>query len=263
MDKKYKSNIKNWEGFANEDALWSILTDPNKKDGKWEETAFFETGEREVNFVLQHLRNLKVLPESLETALDFGCGVGRISRAFCPHFKNVIGVDASPTMIEKANALNKAYSDKLSFVLNEATSMDFVPDNSLTLCFSTIVLQHIPVTPAMEFIESFVRKTAPNGLVVFQLPTKDIRSISFIQKIKEKVRIRERLASIGLNTGPQMEMNVFDELAIQKAVERNGGKIIDTKYTNHTAPSFNGGVTFVDRKDCVDYESCLYVIRKE
>ncbi len=40
-------------------------------------------------------------------ALDFGCGVGRLTQALADYFNEVAGVDVSPTMVNKALEYNK------------------------------------------------------------------------------------------------------------------------------------------------------------
>ena len=40
------------------------------------------------------------------TALDFGCGVGRLSQALTKYFEQVAGVDISHTMIAKAKEVD-------------------------------------------------------------------------------------------------------------------------------------------------------------
>ncbi len=41
-------------------------------------------------------------------ALDFGCGVGRLTQALARHFNIVDGVDIAPSMIELANQFNRS-----------------------------------------------------------------------------------------------------------------------------------------------------------
>ena len=40
------------------------------------------------------------------TALDFGCGVWRLTQPLADHFKEVCGIDISPNFIELANKLD-------------------------------------------------------------------------------------------------------------------------------------------------------------
>ena len=57
--------------------------------------------------VLGHAQHLG-RPLRHGTALDFGCGVGRLTHALAPHFERTYGVDVSSTMIEQAQAARRA-----------------------------------------------------------------------------------------------------------------------------------------------------------
>lgn len=72
--------LKNdWESLAERDALWAILTDGSKASGKWDIAEFMATGEAEIEVVLGHLARINRSPDFEGTALDFGCGVGRLT----------------------------------------------------------------------------------------------------------------------------------------------------------------------------------------
>src|SRR5690242_2283839 len=98
---------KNWEGFAQSDPLWSICADPEKRHNKWNKEEFFATGRREIETVLGCLRGLGIQPAGELPALDFGCGVGRLTRAMAGHFSQCYGVDISPTMVRLATEYNR------------------------------------------------------------------------------------------------------------------------------------------------------------
>lgn len=38
-----------WEHFAEEDAMWAILTDPQKKGNKWTREEFFASGQADID----------------------------------------------------------------------------------------------------------------------------------------------------------------------------------------------------------------------
>ena len=40
---------KNWEVFAETDPLWAIMSDPRKRNGRWELAEFFQTGRRQID----------------------------------------------------------------------------------------------------------------------------------------------------------------------------------------------------------------------
>src|SRR5690606_21243323 len=157
----YKTSMKNWEGLAQNDALWSILTDKNLRGEKWDKSQFYESGKQEVSNILDYLKEKNIWPVDTDLAMDFGCGAGRISRALSSYFEKVVGVDASPTMISLATEENKNLADKIDFTLNQSEDLKQFPDNSFSMTFTVITLQHIPSAQSTGFISEFIRLIKP------------------------------------------------------------------------------------------------------
>ena len=89
------------------------MTDEDRAD-------FFESGTSDVAFVLEHVH-----PREMNKALDFGCGVGRLSLALASKFGNVVGVDVSQSMLKEArrnaaliNTSNVLFVDKFQTILS-------------------------------------------------------------------------------------------------------------------------------------------------
>ncbi len=262
MGFNYDINAKTWEGLAQDDALWSILTDDEQKEGKWDLSKFFAAGENEITVVFNFLSKNNFLPQNFKNAIDFGCGVGRLSRFIAPYFQQTTGVDVAETMIKKARVLNAELSTSLNFIHNKQANLDIIENNSLSFIYSSIVLQHIPTNEGMLFISSFFKKLEKGGVAVFQVPTKDIRKVGLIQRFKEKVKIRQKLAVLGLVKGYQMEMNVYNTNEIVAKAENSNCKVLAHPFTNHTLAAFNGNLQFLTAQECEDYESNLFVVRK-
>ena len=259
----YKTSMKNWEGLAQNDALWSILTDKKLRGEKWDKSQFFDSGKQEVENILAFLKEQQVQPIDFELVMDFGCGAGRISRALSQHFNKVVGVDASPTMVALAEEENQEFADKVSFKLNQEEDLRQFPDNSFSMTFTVITLQHIPSAQSVGFITEFIRLIKPGGLAVFQIPTKDVREFSFMQRLRTFLRIRERLALIGIGKGFNMDMHPVSEDVIKQLVEKAGGEIKLAVNTNQTEPDYNGDVKFLnDGEGASGYLSRLFVVTK-
>ena len=100
---------RTWDGLARRDPLWAILTSPDKRDGKWTLDEFLETGRAEVDRLIHYLD--RVAPGCPQhRALDFGCGVGRVTQALAARFEQVVGVDVASPMIAQARELNRVPS---------------------------------------------------------------------------------------------------------------------------------------------------------
>ena len=111
------------------------------------------------------------LPQGRDRALDFGCGLGRMTRALAAHFDDCVGVDISEEMVRGAREAN-ADLGNVSFEVNHATDLRRFDDASFDLVYSMIVLQHVPDRDAIEsYVREFCRIVRPGGLAVFQLPS--------------------------------------------------------------------------------------------
>src|ERR1044071_3823462 len=158
-----------WEHAAQVDPLWAILSHPSKRGRQWDLNAFFETGRQQISQILHRLQRLGHLPRT-GRALDFRCGVGRLTQALASTFTEVVGVDASPTMIRLANQLNRAPA-VARYVLNQADNLAQFSSREFDFVYSDIVLQHLEPAIAQGYITEFVRLLAPGGIAVFQMPS--------------------------------------------------------------------------------------------
>ena len=138
------------------------------KNGAWDPQRFFATGVAEIQVALQYVESKHPL-RARRRALDFGCGVGRLSQALAEHFDEVKGVDISPSMLEHARGYNR-FGDRCQYVLNERSDLSVFPDQSFDLIYSMITLQHMPPRYSLRYIREFVRVLAPEGVLLFQLP---------------------------------------------------------------------------------------------
>jgi SAM-dependent methyltransferase len=158
-----------WEDAAKADPLWAILSDPVMRGRKWKLRDFFESGRREISLLEHQLRRLGRVPRG-ERALDFGCGVGRLTQALARTFPQVLGVDVSPTMVQLAERLNR-HGDRVRYVVIDSPHLDGVPSDAFALVYSDIVLQHVEPDRAAGYISEFLRVLARGGVAVFQLPS--------------------------------------------------------------------------------------------
>ena len=158
-----------WEAHAKHDPLWAILSDSTKKGRKWDLQLFFETGHREISYLISRLSELNLCFKP-RMALDFGCGIGRLTQPLAVYFEKVIGVDISRTMLDLAKRLNRC-GDACQFILNEKDNLDLMESDSFDLIYASIVLQHIPPEIMIKYLSEFLRILRTNGILVFQLPS--------------------------------------------------------------------------------------------
>ena len=164
-------DLKNtWTALGEADPLWAILTNEESEGGGWDLDAFFASGEAEITSVMAEVDSLG-LAFQRGRALDFGCGVGRLTRALGARFDEAHGVDIAPTMLDLARRLNEEHPN-LVFHLNQQPDLGLFPTDHFDFVYSRIVLQHMAPEYAMRYIEEFVRVVRPGGLVAFQIPSR-------------------------------------------------------------------------------------------
>ncbi|HZN17080.1 MAG TPA: methyltransferase domain-containing protein [Micromonosporaceae bacterium] len=161
---------RDWTTLGAADPLWAVLVAPGKRGGRWDVEEFLATGRAEVGETVQWLAGLG-LPTRWRRALDFGCGVGRLSQALTAYADEVVGVDISPPMLAAARELDRG-EGALRFVLNEVADLGQFPDASFDLVYSSLVLQHLPRPAVDRYLAEFLRLLRPDGTVVVQVPTR-------------------------------------------------------------------------------------------
>jgi SAM-dependent methyltransferase len=151
------------------DPLWGVLSLAEGRFGAWDREKFFETGEREIAALMQAIEPLN-RPARRSLALDFGCGVGRLTRALRTRFERAYGVDISAPMIEQAKELN-ADIPGCEFITNEQERLPF-PNRHFDLIYTRIVLQHLGSRRLIKaYIGELFRTVGNDGLLVFQVLT--------------------------------------------------------------------------------------------
>lgn len=158
-----------WDTLAKEDPLWAILSVPEKRGRKWTPEDFFRSGQAEVDATLGRILT-SGYPLSSGAALDFGCGVGRLTQPLADYFERVVGVDISPTMLELARSFNRRGS-RVEYILNAVDNLRIFEDRAFDLVYSQIVLQHMPHAYAIAYIREFFRIARPGGFIMFQVPS--------------------------------------------------------------------------------------------
>jgi SAM-dependent methyltransferase len=239
---------ENWEGFAQSDPLWAICTDLKRRHGRWTQEEFFATGEREISKIMEYLRSLGLAPVKTDVALDFGCGVGRLTRALSQYFDQCQGVDISATMIRLAKEFHKNNS-RCTFSLNEADDLQQFPYGYFGFIYTSITLQHIPMRYVRKYLLEFIRVLKPGGMFVFQIADRDKRGI--LLRVEAFLGVRRHLKRLlrGTSIGAlNMEMNCFPEGKIRELFSRQDVRIVDVKFTNSTERAFNGDLQFLEHE---------------
>ncbi|MFN4295019.1 MAG: class I SAM-dependent methyltransferase [Thermoflexales bacterium] len=153
-----------WNRRATLDAAHFICSEHD--DLTWE--AFWRSGEEDVaRYLLPHLAQFHLDPSSLH-ALDFGCGIGRLSAALARRFKAVTAFDISGEMLLRGRAYLSELRN-ITWVQGNGVDLQPLADASHDVVFSYLTLQHVPSRKlALGYIDEFCRVLRPGGLICVQ-----------------------------------------------------------------------------------------------
>lgn len=206
-----------WQELAKREPYFAVLTDERflaERATPEARRTFFETGEADVAALFEKL------PIAPMSALDFGCGVGRLTVPLARRVARVVGCDVAPAMLELArhNAADAGITNALF-----TTELD----GTFDLICSLIVFQHIPVERGMAILERLIGMLAPGGVAVLHFTFR--RPGSALKRIARRLRARfpliHRIAARieGDRRGlPYMQMNEYEEAAVLRAFAEGG-----------------------------------------
>ena len=252
--------LKNdWERLAEHDPLWAILTDSTKTGRKWDVANFMATGDAEIETVLGHLARSGYIPNCKGTALDFGCGVGRLTQALAQRFASCVGIDISQQMIHQAQSLNRYPNCR--YVASSDTRLPFEPE-SFSFIYSNIVLQHVPQHFSEQYLREFVRVLTEDGVLVFGVQDSFSAGLlsSLLIRIRRTLRIRFRIkVALGISIG-DMQMHCLAESVVRSAL--GSAKVVDIQFTNTAANDFNGKLVYLPQAPTSGYIGKQYCVVK-
>jgi len=241
---------RDWEDLAELDPYWSILSVQDRKFGNWDVDEFFITGQQDIDRILNQASKLGH-PLKHESALDFGCGVGRLTRALAKKFKHCYGVDISENMIKKAIKLNSSFHN-CKFITNDKEDLKIFQDNFFDLIYSNIVLQHMPTSNMIKlYISEFVRILNKKGLLIFQLPSnipnleKGLEGANKYGNLRKKGHSAEFLYK-EKNLNP-IRMNCVPEEQVVLLLEKCGAKILEIQQDSMAGPNVQSKTYFVTK----------------
>lgn len=243
---------RHWNKLAQSDPLWAVLTSPEKKGNRWQIDEFFADGRNTIAAAIKYLDE-HAAGGRRGTALDFGCGVGRLTQGLALHFGRVTGVDISEEMLVHARRYNQ-HGDRVNYVHNARADLHPFASDQFDLVYSLITLQHMEARYARAYIREFVRIAAPAGLILFQIPSEGLPEKpdstlltfwppTFFKRLRRRL---DRLRNIWFATDPRMEMHGLPPAEVLDLLAQSGAEIVQASRSDVTG----------------DVESWVYLARK-
>jgi SAM-dependent methyltransferase len=172
-----------------------------------EEAAFFASGRDDYKrFVTPFVKKMQFDSQG-KTALEIGCGIGRIARWMAEDFGQYIGVDVSPEMIRQASACG---IPRATFQAVSGGDLAGIPSGSVDFVFSFAVFQHVPDKEAiLNYFSETARVLRPGG--IFRLHMKGLCTLALGRLVVEAgISQNPRLMNAKLTRIPFVRLRYLD-----------------------------------------------------
>ncbi len=161
---------RQWERYGAVDPYYGVLSEADFHHSHLDAEArerFFETGRRHVAELVAAIEPLVGGNLQCRAALDYGCGVGRLTLPLAERCERVYGVDVSPSMLREA----RRNAERMGL-----PNVQWLPAERLDelrgaydLVQSFLVFQHIPVRDGERILATLVRGLRPGGVGSIQV----------------------------------------------------------------------------------------------
>jgi ubiquinone/menaquinone biosynthesis C-methylase UbiE len=244
------THAQDWDDLGHVDPLWAIITVADRRFGRWDLDEFMRTGDREIAGLMAEIESLG-FPRQRGRALDFGCGIGRLTRALARQFSACVGVDVAPAMLEMARKVNSDLPH-CNFLLNRSPNLALFGDETFDLVYTNMVLQHLPEPSLIEgLIAEFCRIVKPGGLIAMQIP----HSLPLKFRIQPGRRLYAVLRKFGVGrrflydqlTLTPMRLISLSESRVFGALESGGARILRVQPDDHCGPEIQSRMYFVTK----------------
>jgi SAM-dependent methyltransferase len=230
---------RSWTSLGETEPMWSVLTEERfkKKELGSSLAGFYESGERDVCRYIAWIARNGGSYRNLTTCLEFGCGVGRMTRWIAGLVPRVIACDVSAAHLEVAEDYLRAEGIKNVELIHlwPLSQLENLPPIDSFL--SIAVLQHNPPPLIAKFLDNLLHLLKPGGFGYFQVPT---FQAGYSFDLKEYFNRPP--------SGCEIEMHILPQKHIFELAAANGCAVLEVYPDNYNM--MKGGIsdTFLVRK---------------
>lgn len=246
-----------WEKFGQTNPYYAVATlDKFKEENLNNSTKenFFRSGEDYTERIWQIIETYFINDFQPQNAIDFGCGVGRLTIPLAKRSRKITGIDISENMLKEGRANAAKFG---------ANNIDFIKDGNNLLklngqfdfIHSFVVFQHIKPEIGEAIFRKLVKMLTPGGIGVVHFTYSNSQS-TFGQKIRFKL-YREfswihKLRNIVLRKGEEqfMPMYFYDLNRLFLILQENDCHNCQVRFSYH---GMEGVILFFQKKSEVLY----------
>jgi ubiquinone/menaquinone biosynthesis C-methylase UbiE len=230
---------RQWERYGALDPYYGVLSAPDfhheRLDAATRER-FFATGSLYVTELMAAIESWRQPGFECRRALDYGCGVGRLTLPLAAHCEHVYGVDVSPSMLREAdrNARRMGVANVQWIVADRLADLQGRYD----LVHSYLVFQHIPVRKGERIFAALLRGLRPGGVGVIHVTLRPSHPMAgFFHWTMKTIPLAYNVFNLTRGRDwsyPHMQMNPY-------SLNRLGGLLADAGITEWHTRFLPGG----------------------
>jgi SAM-dependent methyltransferase len=255
-------NDKAWEHYGKNDPYFGVLTADTFRLKTLDAEAkrrFLESGTRYVDGLMTALRDQLGPSFSPSRALDFGCGVGRLTIPLSVGCTEAVGVDISDGMLaEAARNAEEQHRTNVSWVKGDETLSRLT--GTFDLIHSFIVFQHIAREQGLVILRKLISLLQEGGAGSLQFTYANSSATPRWRELATQSYHRLKLAYGVRNLAkgrpffePMMQMNLYDVNEILRILQETGCHKVSLRFTETSHFGFPVyGAAFMFQKKRVD-----------
>ena len=228
MDNHHFNQLQiTWKNFGDSEPFWSVSTFENYKSHNINSEAiekFYKSGEDTIHFFESILQKHNYSFKD-KVVLDFGCGVGRMTKSCNDFAYKVYGMDISESHLKIARENDKKTE---FFLVDNFESLPNLPSRP-NVIFSVIALQHSRQELIAHHVNLLLNLLEKDGIALLHIPY----FIENYDNVNNQINV--------------MEMHFLPKFVIQMISNQNNCNVLE-----EVEIDFCGG----------NIKNCIYVIKK-
>lgn len=241
LPKALRTERSRWDRLAR-DPYYAVINTERNRRSQFDEDArreLVDSGERDIAETIEEIRRW-VAPDFLpKLAVDFGCGVGRLTIPIARIAERAIGIDISEAMLDEArrNSREAGFENTAFFTSDEYFgSLD--TRDPVDFIHAFIVFQHIPPSAGLWMAAQLIRHLRPLGVgaLHFTYARRASRARQAINRLRRYVPGVNRIANVIQRRPfgePFIPMNNYDIGAIYRLLSEQGCTHVHARLTDH------------------------------
>ncbi|MEG4392893.1 class I SAM-dependent methyltransferase [Microcoleus sp. BROC3] len=207
-----------WSYLGETEPHWSVVTSEQFLQSQINTTKelFYNSGQANVLQLFKTLERNGLDATAFKSCLEYGCGLGRVTRWLSEKFETVFGCDISKAHLQGAEHYLQSQGIRNVNLRHVREVKDIKNLPKVDVIYSVIVLQHNPPPIISVILQEMVKALNSGGVAYFQVPT---------YRIGYKFSLEQYLKDEG--TRREMEMHVLPQSTIFGLLEKEGGKIVE------------------------------------